>query len=273
MVEQGSKALSLLYGSDYPDKLGNIHTGVIGYESETGANNTLRTAFRVLALFGLLMNLSMHFILYPAVELTVYLTNWALILSTVVTLLVLKGSLDPNIQTKKGQLAATHILFQLATVINLVVVFVYWLTIHSKVIENHSDSTIDWLHQHLVHIIPCLAVVIVFLTTDIKIMAGHAKCFPPVAVLFGVVNCYHVKKTGEPTYWFLTWEDHNSPLVILAILLTFTGLFLALAQLSNYLKHAEKVVAAVAPELSGEPMIKIKRKRNCTQRFRKRGRR
>ena len=91
--------------------------------------------------------------------------------------------------------------------------------------------------------------------------------------MFGVVNCYHVKKTGEATYWFLTWEDHNSPLVILAILVTFTSFFLALAQLSNYLKRAEKFVASVAPEISKEPMIKIKRKRNCTQRFRKRGRR
>ena len=120
--------------------------------------------------------------------------------------------------------------------INLVVVVVYWLTIYSKVIGNYEDNTLGWLHQHFVHIFPCTAVVMIFLTTDIKFKAGHAKCFPAIALLFGVVNCYHVKKTGIPTYWFLTWEDHNSPLVILAILVSATSVFLALAQLSNYLK-------------------------------------
>ena len=111
MTEKSSTTLTLLYGADYKEKLGNIHTGCIGYESEIGANNTIRTAFRVLTLFCLVTNLVMHLILHPALELTVYLTNWALILSMILTLLVLKGSLDPNIQEKKGQLAATHILF------------------------------------------------------------------------------------------------------------------------------------------------------------------
>ena len=233
----------------------------------------MRTAFRILVLFGLLANLVTALILYPAIELTVYLTNWALLLSIAVTSMVLKGSLDPNIKEKKGWLAATHIIFQLGTVINSVVVVVYWLTIHSKVIANYENDTLGWLHQHLVHIFPCAAEVIIFLTTDIKFKAGHAKCFPAIALLFGIVNCYHVKKTGEPTYWFLTWEDHNSPLVILGILITFSAFFLGLAQLSNALKGAKKAIDSALPETVGEPKIKIKRKRNCTQRFRKRGRR
>ena len=102
MTEKKSTILTLLYGADYREQLGNIETGCIGYESETGANNTIRTAFRILVLFGLLSNLVTALILYPAIELTVYLTNWALLLSIAVTSMVLKGSLDPNIKDKKG---------------------------------------------------------------------------------------------------------------------------------------------------------------------------
>ena len=111
MAQKKSTALTLLYGEDYEEKLGNIDTGYIGYEEETGANNTIRTAFRVQMLFGLQLNLLMALILSPAFELLVYLTNWALILSILLTLLVIKGSLDPDIKAKKGQLAATHIIF------------------------------------------------------------------------------------------------------------------------------------------------------------------
>jgi hypothetical protein len=158
-------------------------------------------------------------------------------------------------------------------VINAVVVVVYWLTIYSKVIGNYEDNTLGWLHQHLVHIFPCAAVVVIFLTTDIKIKASHSKCFPVIALLFGVVNCYHVKKSGVPTYWFLTWEDHNSPLVIIGITVIAITFFVSLAKLSNYLKRAKKVIASLEFEMTRDPTIKIKRKRNCTQRFRKRGKR
>ena len=140
----------------------------------------------------------------------------------------------------------------------------YWLTIYSKVIGNYENNTLGWLHQHLVHIFPCAAVLVIFLTTDIKIKASHSKCFPVIALLFGVVNCYHVKKSGVPTYWFLTWEDHNSPLVILGITVIAITFFVSLAKLSNYLKRAKKVIASLEHEMTRDPTIKIKRKRNCT---------
>lgn len=75
----------------------------------------------------------------PIINLAVYLTNWAMLISLTMTLLVLKCSLDPHIKEKKGWLAMTHILFELSAVINVVVVSVYWLTIHSKVIHNYDD--------------------------------------------------------------------------------------------------------------------------------------
>ena len=97
-----------------------------------------------------------------------------------------------------------------------------------------------WLHQHLVHSFPCIAVIVIFLTTDLKIRATHSKIFPPIALVFGVVNCYFVKKTGEPTYWFLTWEDYMSPLAIITILATFTAWFVGLAYLTATLKCPAK---------------------------------
>ena len=75
----------------------------------------------------------------PLVNLAVYLTNWAMLLSLMLTLLVLKCSVDPHIKEKKGWLAATHIIFELASVINAIVVPVYWLTIYSKDIKQYED--------------------------------------------------------------------------------------------------------------------------------------
>ena len=130
-----STILSFLYGENYEDALGNIDTGFIGFEKETGNNNTRNTAFRVIVLFSLLTNLTMALINSPLVNLAVYLTNWAMLLSLTLTLLVLKCSIDPHIKDKKGWLAATHIIFELASIVNAIVVTVYWLTIYSNSIK------------------------------------------------------------------------------------------------------------------------------------------
>ena len=131
--------LKFLYGANQDDMLGDIDRGFIAFEKEQGSNNSRLTAFRVVTLFSLLTNLTMALINSPIINLAVYLTNWALLISLTLTLLVLKCSLDPHIKAKKGWLAMTHILFELAVVINAIVVSVYWLTIHFKVIHEYDD--------------------------------------------------------------------------------------------------------------------------------------
>ena len=166
------------------------------------------TFIRVVTLAALLTNFIMAIAIHPLVNLAVYFTNWAMLLSLGLTALVLKCSLDPRIREKKGVLGLTHIVFELATSINVIVVLIYWPTIHFSTIHLYEDQFSTWFHQHLVHIFPCLSIIVIFLTTDLKIKAGHSKTFPAVGLIFGAVNCYHVKQTGIPTYWFLSWEDY-----------------------------------------------------------------
>ena len=80
------------------------------------------------------------------------------------------------------------------------------------------------------------------MTTDLKIRAAHAKIFPVIATVFSIVNFYFVKKTGVPTYWFLTWEDYMSPLVILTLLATASAWFVGLAKLTATLKCPAKQI-------------------------------
>lgn len=92
-----STCLKLLYGSDYKNLLGNIHTGYIGFEREDCGTATI--VGRAVALALLVTNLTMFVLNYSdnLVYLVVYFTNWALLLSFFLTLLVFKCSIDPNI--------------------------------------------------------------------------------------------------------------------------------------------------------------------------------
>ena len=236
--ERTSSCLRLLYGKNYEELLGNISTGFIGFEQEKGNRNLI--IVRVVTLFALMTNFTMALINNPIIYLAVYLTNWALLSSLLLVLLIFKCSLDPHTKAKKKWLAATHIMFELSIVINGVVVPVYWLTIHSDAIKQYEDNFLVWFHQYLVHIFPATAVFVTFLTTDLKIKAGHAKIFPIISIHFGGVNFYHVKQTGVPTYWFLTWEDYMSPLVIISFTSIVTLFFLGLAKTTETLKSSRK---------------------------------
>lgn len=79
---------------------------------------------------ALLTNLTLALINNPLINLAVYFTNWAMLSSLALNLLVLKCSNDPGIKEKKGWLAATHIAFELATSLNAIVCSIYWPTIH-----------------------------------------------------------------------------------------------------------------------------------------------
>jgi len=125
-----------------------------------------------------------------------------------------------------------------------------------------------WLHQHLVHIFPCLAVIVIFAITDIKIKAGHSKVYPLIGVIFGSLNCYHVRQTGEPTYWFLTWEDYTSALNIGIVVAVITAFFCFLAVLTDALKST-KGADSVSP-VKKLPLVKsLPKKKACPECFRK----
>ena len=85
---------------------------------------------RHIALTALLTNFTLALVNNPLINLAVYFTNWGMLSSLFLTLLVLKCTSDPDIKEKKGWLASTHIMFELATSINAIVCAIYWPTIH-----------------------------------------------------------------------------------------------------------------------------------------------
>jgi len=85
---------------------------------------------RYIVLAALLTNFTLALVNNPLINLAVYFTNWGMLSSLLLTLLVLKCTSDPDIKEKKGWLAATHITFELATSINAIVCSIYWPTIH-----------------------------------------------------------------------------------------------------------------------------------------------
>ena len=119
------------------------------------------------------------------------------------------------------------------------------------------------------HIFPSFSVMLMFATTDIKIKASHSKVFPVIGVVFGSLNCYHVRLTGEPTYWFLTWEDYTSALNIAIIVAVITAFYVGLAVLTDILKSPKETEEASPVDKIYQAHPSPKKKKGCPARFRK----
>jgi len=48
-------------------------------------------------------------------------------------------------------------------------------------------------------------------------------------ILYGISNYFAVKSRGKPLYWFLTWQDYWSTVILSTIIAVFTSLFLLTA--------------------------------------------
>jgi hypothetical protein len=65
-------------------------------------------------------------------------------------------------------------------------------------------------------------------------------------VLFGLIYAYSNYKTvlaqnGRPLYWFLTWKDYKSFVVVAAVITVFCTLFYGTARFDEYLTQKSSV--------------------------------
>jgi len=148
------------------------------------------------------------------------------------------------VQSKALNLHAFHHLFYtLSMFTQPIVVLVYWGVVHQSNVEETrqlANGNQKWfedmlIHTVLVHILPglcCLALFLINQTVLIKRQSAYLIAF---GIFYGFSNFLAVKKSGQPLYWFLTWEDHWSIVIAATIITVFTSLFYLTACIDEYI--------------------------------------
>lgn len=80
-------------------------------------------------------------------------------------------SRDSEIDRKQWKLAFTHILFEAALFMNMVVMIVYWTCLHEQIISDFKG--LEVVHMYIVHSFPATAFLINYLVTDVVLYDGH----------------------------------------------------------------------------------------------------
>lgn len=109
----------------------------------------------------------------------------------------------------------------------------YWTIIHEKnLMECKSLANGDKEYYEamvvqscLIHLIPGICISCLLYINQTVLIRRHSYLLLVFGLFYGISNYFAVKKRGKPLYWFLTWEDYRSPLIMLTIIGVFTGIF------------------------------------------------
>ena len=132
----------------------------------------------------------------------------------------------------KGRLAFTHLLFELTAVINAVSMSVYWGMIHSRLYAAQlaAGEILKLTHTITLHCFPTVSLILIYWVTErLVIKSTHWKMLVPFVTFFTATNYFETMERGTPVYWFLTWEDSTTLVVIGVTSLILVAIWFLLA--------------------------------------------
>jgi hypothetical protein len=102
---------------------------------------------------------------------------------------------------------------------NLVVTLIYWPFLFKTDINRPETraSTFRFINCITQHSVPLLASYYNFKTIYAIMKRSHFVCVLPLITVYLFTNYNARWARGEPLYWFLTWEDWTSVVVVVII--------------------------------------------------------
>merc|ERR1719469_195001 len=225
-----------LYGHPTPTKddrdPASVHlTTVYLNIPHDGKASTFSRQWRIVGLILCSFCIILHLIINPWYTLAGYLTNWT-VMTTFVQLLM-SYYLTTNVvsENRLAILAWYHALFEVNCGLHLSVVTLYWSLLHKDLIDKFKDDQVLVFHLYCVHSFPAIAFLIDYAMLDIKMVAWHAPyLYVPVTIVYGITNYFFTFYImGEPLYWFITWEDYKSYVIMAVLCVAFSLIFVVLA--------------------------------------------
>jgi hypothetical protein len=181
-----------------------------------------------------MVSIVLIFNLYGGWRLMQYFTNWTLLITIAYHCAGMWASRNSNLSA----LAVHHLLFEMAVLMNLVVMSIYWGSLHEQSVKDVHGNFWELVNLYWTHLVPFTSVVLNFSLTDIVVRASHARIILPVGITYAYINYLEVKRLGYPLYFFWTWEDYTSVVVLFVLMATFMIVFFMLEKFTVWLKRS-----------------------------------
>ena len=165
-------------------------------------------------------------------------TNQTLLLDLCsITLTYLVSRKKTPLKKNTAFLALHHLLFEVVCANNILMLTAYWSVLHTETMKEFAADQIMKTHYCLVHSLPALAVVANFVLSDVVLKTEHSFLLIPLGLFFGFLNYCACAIQGKPLYFFLTWQDWTSPMLVLGLTLYISMMFYLLSVITWKIKR------------------------------------
>ena len=96
-------------------------------------------------------------------------------------------------------------------------------------------------HAYIVHSLPFVCSYVLLRITNSVLIRRHWQGLSLFGVIYAIQNYFAVKKEGKAMYWFLSWEDYTSVLIVGLLVSIFCGLFYTTARYDEYVKQKSSI--------------------------------
>ena len=90
------------------------------------------------------------------------------------------------------------------------------------------------MHMYLVHTFPSVCLWLTLKTIHFNLSENHWFFLATFGIIYAIINYFETKARGRWVYPFLTWEDHNTLIIVFVILSGSSLLWIALARCTQH---------------------------------------
>jgi hypothetical protein len=135
-----------------------------------------------------------------------------------------------------------HLFYTFSLFTSVIVMIVYWGMTHEAHLRdikkeykgNEDQIAISTMHAYIVHIVPQICSLILFLTSNTILMVKHMKGLAIFGITYSITNFIITKKRGKPLYWFLDWKDHKTLILLFVLHVVFLSMFFGMAKFDEW---------------------------------------
>ena len=176
---------------------------------------------------------------WPLISQLVYVTLWGCTLSWVTSVLALYLSWKPS-SRHPFLLASLHTLIEFNMSMELIITVVYWQMIHEDVVvklQDQGDDLSIFINVYI-HFLPLVSMASLVVFSNIRFQARHFPFTLVVSTGFILVNFTAVKITGVVYYSFFPFDDVQSWVTALVLVLCASWCYLVTARVVNLMPKA-----------------------------------
>ena len=145
------------------------------------------------------------------------------------------------IKEAKGIYHTLLVLMEFAMIMQIFIIGIYWPFVHKSVMERNATlGTINdyWFMFTTIHLhtAPFVAVLINTVITKFHYNYAHYKYCIYIGIFYSVFNFAGTMHLGRPLYPFLTWTDHWTPIILIALMIIACSVYLGIGYLINSTK-------------------------------------